>query len=381
MTADDRHDLVSAGIEAADIDSGPTTQPLVITDDAELLDACLRWCAAAGVTPAVTSDPVSASGRWRGAPFVLIGQDCLADVAASRPTRRPHVHVVCHEPEACWRDAVRVGAENVVTGAQDELSEELTAAAEGREEACVMAVIGGVGGTGASTLVAGTALEAERRGLAVLAVDLDHSGGGLDSLFGLEDDPGVRWPDLADTRGRLSGDALRRVLIRQGGLSLLSANRGDAAPVPVAAVESVLQAASRRFDVVIFDLPRWLGSAAHVVLTSATASVLVVPEEIRAIAAARAVQAQTSATAANSVVVARARRGGIGSAETSRLLGIPLVARFRDDRRIRTAVDHGEGPGRSRTLRRTAGQTLDQLGLGRQHQKRLRARNLKGATR
>src|SRR5690625_6057445 len=113
-----------------------------------------------------------------------------------------------------------------------------------------MAVIGGVGGTGSSTLVAGTALEAERRGLAVLAVDLDHSGGGLDSLFGLEDDPGVRWPDLADTRGRLSGDALRRVLIRQGGLRLLWADRGDAASVPVAAVGSVLQAASRRFYVV-----------------------------------------------------------------------------------------------------------------------------------
>src|SRR5699024_8089601 len=123
MTADDRHDLVSAGIEAADIDSGPKTQPLVITDDAELLDGCLRWCAAAGVSPAVSADPVSASGRCRGARVVLTGQDCLSDVAASRPTRRPHVHVVCDEPEECWRDAERVGAENGVTGAQDELSE------------------------------------------------------------------------------------------------------------------------------------------------------------------------------------------------------------------------------------------------------------------
>lgn len=377
MAADESYGLDSDLAHAAE---RTVAQPLVVTDDAELLDACLRWCAAAGVTPAVTADPVSVSGRWRGAPFVLIGQDCLADVAALRPTRRAHVHIVCHEPEDCWRDAVRVGAENVVTGAQDELSEELAAASEGRDEACVVAVIGGTGGTGASTFTAGMALEAEHRGLEVLAVDLDHSGGGLDCLFGREDDPGVRWPDLADTSGRLRGDALRRVLIRHGGLSLLSAGRDDVTPVPVAAVESVLQAASRRFDVVIFDVPRWLGTAAHAVLTSATATVLVVPEEIRAVAAARAVQMQMSATAANSVVVARSRRGGIGAAETSRLLGIPLVARLRDDRRIRTAVDHGEGPGRSRVLRRTAGNTLDQLGLGRfrQSPRRTRVRTQKG---
>lgn len=339
--------------------------PLVVTDDAELLEASLRWCAAAGTTPFVTADPMLACGRWRSAPFVLVGQDCLSAMTHTRPGRRADVHIVCHDPEACWQSAVGLGAEHVVTSADDVLSDSLAAAAEGRAEACVVAVIGGSGGAGSSTFAAGFALEADRRDLAALAVDLDHTGGGFDTLLGCEHGSGVRWPDMSDTHGRLGGDSLRRLLLRQGGLSILSASREDIAPVPVAAIESVLRAGSRRFDIVVADVPRALGPAAQVVLTAATATVFVVPDDIRAVAAARAVMAQMDATPPNPVLLARPRRGGIGAVETARLLGLPLLSRLRDDRRISSAVNHGEGPGRSRQLRRAAGRTLDRLGLAR----------------
>jgi hypothetical protein len=40
-----------------------------------------------------------------------------------------------------------------------------------------------------------------------------------------------------------------------------------------------------------------------------------------------------------------------------------VVARFRHDRHIRTAVDHGHGPGKSRPARGVASAVLDLLGL------------------
>jgi hypothetical protein len=40
-----------------------------------------------------------------------------------------------------------------------------------------------------------------------------------------------------------------------------------------------------------------------------------------------------------------------------------VIARLRHDRHIRTAVDHGHGPGRSRTARGVATAVLDLLGL------------------
>ena len=44
-------------------------------------------------------------------------------------------------------------------------------------------------------------------------------------------------------------------------------------------------------------------------------------------------------------------------------LEMPVLARIRPDRRVRGVIDRGHGPGRSRSLRRTAATVLDALGL------------------
>lgn len=340
-----------------------STPALVITDDVKLRETAVRWCATAGVTPNVTADPVAASAQWRHAPFIVVGQDCLAAMAQHHPSRRPDVHIICHNPEACWQLAVALGAERVVTTDNDELSETLAAAAEGSAEACVVAVLGGVGGAGASTFAAAVTLEAARRKMSALIIDLDHTGGGVDTLLGCEHHSGVRWPDMAETHGRLSGNSLQRVLVQHNGLSLLTTSRENVTPVPVAAAESVLRAALRAYDVVVADVPHALGPAAQAFLAGATATVLVVPEDIRSVGATRALLTQIDAEPSNPVLLSRARKSGIGSAETARLLGFPLLGRLGNDRRISAAVDHGEGPGRARKLRRASIRALDRLGL------------------
>ncbi|MGZ4743893.1 MAG: P-loop NTPase [Oryzihumus sp.] len=66
----------------------------------------------------------------------------------------------------------------------------------------VIGVVGGSGGVGATVLAAALATRAAATGRTVACVDGDVLGGGLDVTFGLEQEPGLRWPDLAAALGR-----------------------------------------------------------------------------------------------------------------------------------------------------------------------------------
>ena len=80
----------------------------------------------------------------------------------------------------------------------------MAATGSGGAAALVLGVVGARGGVGASTLAAALAARGARRTASVL-VDLDAAAPGLDLLVGLEDDPGVRWPDLAGAAGAIDG--------------------------------------------------------------------------------------------------------------------------------------------------------------------------------
>ena len=82
----------------------------------------------------------------------------------------------------------------------------------------VVAVMAGRGGAGASLFA--TALAQSARD--ALLIDADPWSGGIDLVVGTEDEPGLRWPDLALEHGRLDFTALRQALPRRDGLSVLS---------------------------------------------------------------------------------------------------------------------------------------------------------------
>ncbi len=73
---------------------------------------------------------------------------------------------------------------------------------------------------------------------------------------------------------------------------MLSWDRGEPATVPVDAVAAVLAAARQSADLVVADLPRTLDDATREVLTAADTTLLVVPAELRAAAAAARVAAR-----------------------------------------------------------------------------------------
>jgi secretion/DNA translocation related CpaE-like protein len=351
----------------------PPVRPLLVTGDPGMLDDLLRLAAAAGVEVQVAHDAVAARRGWSEAPLVLVGADQAAGLAALGPVRRPDTVLVGRDLDDAqvWRVAVDLGAEDVVflPDAEGWLVDRLADVADGRHgEAITLCVVGGRGGAGATTLAAALAVCGARRGLRSLLLDGDPLGGGIDLVLGGEDTAGLRWPDLVMARGRVNGQALREALPRVEELTVLSWDRGDVLTIAPEAMRSVLAAGRRSSDLVVVDLPRRLDEAAHEALGRARLTLLVVPAEVRATAAAARVAAAVSLVAADLRVVVRGPApSGLPGELVAESLGLPLAGEVKAEPRLAQALERGEAPARRGRgpLALFCGRLLDELVAGR----------------
>ena len=330
---------------------GPPARPLLVTEDPDVLEDLLRLAATAGVELEVVRDPAGARRGWGAAPLVLVGPDLVTRLGRSRLPRRAGVVVLGRDLDdaSVWQRAVTVGAEHVVflPDAEPWLVEQLAQAAEQTaSQGVVVAVVGGRGGAGATTLAAALAVSAVRRGHSALLVDGDPLGGGIDLVFGGEQVRGLRWPDLSGARGRMPAAELAGALPRLQELSVLSWDRGEGTTLPAEAVAAVLSAGRRAHDLVVVDLPRTLDEAAREVLSTAVTTLLVVPAEVRASAAAARVAAAAVGLCRDLQLVVRAPGpAGLGGPQVAAALGVPLFAELRDEPGLAIALEHGRAPG------------------------------------
>ncbi|OIJ89738.1 septum site-determining protein Ssd [Streptomyces colonosanans] len=308
---------------------GRRSGPLIVTEDAELLDDLLRLCAAAGVRPEVHPRVPRQRGGWEAAPLVIVGDDAAR--RAQGAARRRGVVLVARDQDDSdvWRRAVEIGADHVLLLPDGEqwLVDRIADVAEGAgRPALTVGVIGGRGGAGASTLACALAVTSAREGTRTLLVDADPLGGGLDVLLGGETAEGLRWPAFAASRGRVGGGALEESLPRLHALRVLSWDRGDTVAVPPQAVRAVLAAARRRGGAVVVDLPRRVDEGVAEVLAQVDVGVLVVPAELRAIAAAQRVASAAGMVLGDLRIAVRGPYApGLDDREVARLLGLPLV--------------------------------------------------------
>ncbi|WP_069813305.1 septum site-determining protein Ssd [Streptomyces sp. TP-A0874] len=342
-----------AGSSTSELLRPPEAQPgapLVVSRDERLLDDLLRLCAAAGVQPAVAEGTTAREPGWERPPLVLVGDDAAAGLVGTAP-RRPAVVLVGRDPDdaGIWRRAVAIGAEHValLPDAETWLVDRIADATEGSGgQAVTVGVVGGRGGAGASTLACALAVTAARSGRRTVLVDGDPLGGGLDVLLGGESAEGLRWPAFARSSGRVAGGALEESLPALHSLRLLSWDRGEAVVVRPEAARSVLAAARRRDGVVVVDLPRRMDGAAAEALAQLDMGLLVVPAELRAVAAAQRISSALRMVLRDLRVVVRGSpTSGLRGEEIARLLGLPLVGELPSESGLARLVERGAVPG------------------------------------
>ncbi|MFD8385152.1 septum site-determining protein Ssd [Streptomyces sp. NPDC059679] len=330
---------------------GRLCRPLIVTEDEELLDDLLRLCAAAGAEPEVVHGLPVRRGSWEGAPLILVGDDAAARLRGG--TRREGVLLIGRDLDdhGIWQRAVALGADNVafLPDAETWLVDRIADVAEGvGRQAFTIGVVGGRGGAGASTLACALAVTAARAGRRTMLIDGDPLGGGLDVLLGGEGAEGLRWPAFAESRGRVAGSALEESLPELHSLRVLSWDRGQSVAIAPSAMRAVLAAARRRGGVVVVDLPRRVDDTVAEALDQLDLGLLVVPAELRAVAAAHRVASTVGMVLRDLRAVVRGPCGpGLDDEEIARLLDLPLAGELPSEPGLSDAWDGGEPPGGS----------------------------------
>ncbi|MEV5655002.1 septum site-determining protein Ssd [Streptomyces sp. NPDC052291] len=320
-----------------------------MTEDADLLDDLLRLCAAAGAEPEVHHTLPEGRGGWERAPVVLVGDDAAARCRGA--VRRRGVMVVGRGREApdVWRRALEIGAEYVLRLPDSEnwLVDQIANATEGvGRPALTVGVIGGRGGAGASTLACALAVTAARAGQRTMLIDGDPLGGGIDVLLGGERVEGMRWPDFAHSKGRVGGGALEEALPALHGLRVLSWGRDDWVVIPPPAMRAVLAAARRLGGVVVVDLPRRVDEAVAEALAQLDLGLVVVPGELRAVAAAKRVVSMAGMVLDDLRVVGREPYApGLDEQWVAQAVGLPLAGEVPLERGLVAEQNVGEPPG------------------------------------
>jgi secretion/DNA translocation related CpaE-like protein len=342
------------------------TAPLLVTADETLLDELLRLSAAAGTTPDVAHDVPAALRAWTRAPLVLVGDDLAEALGQAAPARRDAVFVVLigPGPDAVFAHALAVGAESVAELPRSEgwLVERLTDVVDtGPARGLTIGVVGGSGGSGATTWACALGQVAGRRGPSIV-VDLDPLGPGVDRVLGLDVVDGVRWEALGHTTGRLSARALRDSVPRRDGVAALTwYARPEPRRLQAFAVREALSAARRGHDTVIVDLPRGWDALTEEVVTRCDHVLVTIVPSVPGLAAAVRVCERFADPGALGLVV---RGAGLDDHTLTRLTGAPIAVRMNDQRGLSEATDLGLGPVRSRRtpLGRSATTVLTSLG-------------------
>lgn len=343
---------------------------LLVAGDPQLIDQVQQLAGIVGIDVTVAADGPSARAQWREPDLVLVAVGILPQLQTV--VRRRHVLVLHDQSSSCtmdrpeiWTMALAIGAEVLLAlpGDEHELVRRLRDVAEGpSRQGLVVGVVGACGGAGASTLAIGLALSASAQGERVLAVDADPMGGGLDLILGAEDLPGVRWPDLLRTSGRLSAATLDYALPHMHGVAVLAHARGaptHGEPVPPEACVALLETAVRGYDLVVVDIGRSVlagpsslsepESAAvrerDVLLERIQTLMLVMPNRITAVAAGMNLMHRLSTAGPRLNLVVRQRAGGLSAGDIGEALGRQPSVVMADQTAVASAGERGEFTG------------------------------------
>lgn len=342
---------------------------LLVADTSQLVDQVLQLAGIVGIEVLVTADGATARTQWRDPDLILVATSFLA-LLQGAPRRRNVLvlddqHSTATDQPELWSRALAIGAEGllVLPGDDHELVRRLRDVAEGpSRQGLVVGVLGACGGAGGSTLAMGLALAASAQGDRVLAVDADPLGGGSDLVLGAEDLPGVRWPDLLRTSGRLSAATLDYALPHINGVAVLAHARTAVCPtMPSEAVIALLDTAERGYDLVVVDVGRCMVAGrspqghsdkpvddldvAAVLLERIQVLMLLLPNRIAAVAAGMNLMHRLGSAGPQVRLVVRQRSGGLSAGDICDAVGLPATAVIAEQAAVASAAERGEFTG------------------------------------
>ncbi len=355
-------------------------RPLIITEDEAVLDELLRIAAAAGVD--VVHSPMPTRALWRSAALVLLDTAAVSRTLSAMLPRREDVIAVAPRDasDVDWQSCILLGvAATVRLGESDDRLVELLAESRstGPGGGHLVSVVGACGGVGASVFAAALAAVADAADRRVLLLDLDRWGPGQDVILGIEGRPGLHWGNLAAASGRLSSDALHEALptamVGNRRISVLCHDRGGSEDIGPGVVDVIVRAGRRAGDLIVADLPRFVGSdraaAVDEVLAASDLVVMVATADLRScFGGLRMAHRLAECGIEPRMVVRGPSPAGVGADDLARATGLEVLVRMRPQPFLGRQLDNGVVPGADRRgpLARAARSVLEHLDVIRQ---------------
>ena len=211
-------------------------------------------------------------------------------------------------------------------------------AAASTAHAAVVAVVGGRGGCGATTLAVSLAVAAADQGVASVLVDADSHSHGLSRALGITDGEGLRWADFADIGEPLTAVGVRSQLAEADGFAVLTGPWGSR-PASAVSRRYALNACELAFDLVVVDVPRYELASAGV--SSTAFWVPLTTLEVRSLMTTAALLSEGVVNPSPAVVV-RSDVGPVPQKSAKAVLGPGSPSWLRGSRGIRGAADFGD---------------------------------------
>ncbi len=312
---------------------------LLVTRDERVITEFQKIAAVTQTPLVISGDPVASdlSNAYR----VFVAPDC-AEVILSHD-EIVLVVVGTTGPET-WRYAAKLSANHiaVIPDSREWLVEHLSAPAT-KQGLCV-GIIPGAGGAGASLLACGLAFHARQLFNEVVLVDLDEISAGLDILFGIETQSGMRWQDFHTLTGSISGSDILRSLPSRDGVALLTHDESKTSSNQFS-TNIIIEQLRSAAGLVVMDFPRFTNQKAMAEILQQCDIVLVAtPATVRGSASTKKAIAAISKHVTNIELVIRNLPGtNLDSLRIAQSLDVPLAGVVNSDPRIVEQIEQGFG--------------------------------------
>lgn len=313
--------------------TNPRPAPILLAvDDPLLHPEALHIAAACGRPVVEVADEVQLA-RMQPKAFAS-----LVDGSFKPQTQHPTTFTITSSPDAALPGAFVLPAQAAdLLRALGALS--LRGASHTNPAGVVIAVLGAAGGAGASTLAA--AISA-RAGAGSILIDAHPRSGGLDLIFGIEEQPGARWGEIELGEGLIARtDVLRALPSTASGVSVLTSARSSIADPYVLRneeIEAVIAAVGAE-GVTVVDAPTSAVSARCDLVC------IVTPAQLRPAAAAAAIAAQCNAAGvAHGLIVRDCAWASLNTDEVERVTGSRVLTRLSSCRGLARTVERGGLP-------------------------------------